>query len=271
MPTLTSLSPITWDNSGEKLYETGIDHCVLYPYNTVANPAYYGPGVAWNGITSVSESPTGAEANPFYADNIKYANLFSAEEFGASIGAYTYPDEWKECDGSKEIAPGVYIGQQNRKVFGLSYRTIIGNDTDANNHGYKLHLVYGAMASPSEQSYNTVNDSPELNEFSWELTTTPVNVTGAKPTATVVIDSTKVTAGKLKDLEEILYGITANPYDATATYAVGDYCTHTNKLYKCTTAIATAEEWTAAHWTEITPPVPRLPLPDEVATILAAS
>ena len=270
MPTLTSLSPITWDNSGEKLYETGVDHCVLYPYNTSATPAYYGPGVAWNGITSVSESPTGAEANPFYADNIKYANLFSAEEFGASIGAYTYPDEWKECDGSKEIAPGVYIGQQNRKVFGLSYRTIIGNDTDANNHGYKLHLVYGAMASPSEQSYNTINDSPELNEFSWELTTTPVNVTGAKPTATVVIDSTKVTAGKLKNLEEILYGITANEYDTTATYNTGDYAIHTNKLYRCK-ADNTTGTWSSSAWDEIDPPIPRLPLPDEVASILAAS
>lgn len=269
MPTLTSLSPLEWDKSGEKLYETGVDHCVLYPYNTVATPAYYGPGVAWNGITNVSESPSGAEANPFYADNIKYANLFSAEEFAASIGAYMYPDEWKECDGSKEIAPGVYIGQQDRKVFGLSYRTVIGNDTQNNNYGYKLHLVYGAMASPSEQTFNSINDSPELNEFSWELTTTPVNVTGAKPTATLVIDSTKVNATKLKALEDILYGITANEYDTTKTYGVGDYAIHTNKLYKCKVADTTGT-WTSANWDEIDPPVPRLPLPDEVATLLAA-
>ena len=267
---LTSLSPLSWDNSGEKLYETGVDHCVLYPYNTVANPAYYGPGVAWNGITSVSESPTGAEANPFYADNIKYANLFSAEEFGASVGAYTYPDEWKECDGSKEVAPGVYIGQQERKVFGLSYRTIIGNDTDANNYGYKLHLVYGAKASPSEQSYNTINDSPELNEFSWELTTTPVNVAGAKPTATIVVDSTKVTAGKIKDLEDILYGVNADAYSATSTYEVGDYAIQSDKLYKCNTKITTGEAFDSQKWDEVTNPGPRLPLPDEVVEILGS-
>jgi len=270
MPTLTSLSPIEWDKSGEKLYETGVDHCVLYPYNTVANPAYYGPGVAWNGITNVSENPSGAEANPFYADNIKYANLLSAEEFGASIGAYMYPDEWKECDGSKEIAPGVFAGQQTRKTFGLSYRTVLGNDTQNNNYGYKLHLIYGATASPSEQTYNTINDSPELIEFSWELNTTPVNVSGAKPTACLVIDSTKVTAGKLKNLEEILYGITANEYDATATYNTGDYAIHTNKLYRCK-ADKTTGTWSSSAWDEIDPPSPRLPLPDEVASILAAS
>ena len=269
MPTtLTTLRPIEWDKTGEKLYETGVDHCVLYPYNSEANPAYYGPGVPWNGITNVSENPSGAEANKFYADNIKYANILSAEEFGASIGAYMYPEEFEECDGSKEVAPGVFIGQQNRKVFGLAYRTILGNDTDNNNHGYKLHLVYGAMASPSEKTYNTVNDSPDLIEFSWEMTTTPVNVSGSKPTATVILDSTKTDATKLAALEEILYGITADPYDATATYAVGDYCTHSNKLYRCKTAIPTAEEWTTGHWDEIDPPVPRLPLPDEIVTLL---
>lgn len=268
MPTLTSLSPIEWDKSGEKLYETGVDHCVLYPYNTVSS--YYGPGVAWNGITSIAESPSGAEANPFYADNIKYINLFSAEEFGATVGAYMYPDEFKECDGSKEIAPGVYIGQQDRKVFGLCYRTILGNDTENNNHGYKLHLVYGAMASPSEQTYNTINDSPELNEMSWELTTTPVNVEGAKPTATLTIDSTKVDATKLKALEDILYGITANAYDATKKYAVGDYAIQSNKLYRCKTAVTAAEAFDSTKWTEIDPPVPRLPLPGEVAELLAA-
>ena len=195
---------IVWDNVGEKTFETGVDHGVLYLMEGGAYPH----GVAWNGITAVSESPSGAEATPLYADNIKYLNLMAAEEFGATIEAYTYPDEFMACDGSAELSPGVYIGQQERKVFGMSYRTVIGNDVDGNGHGYKLHLIYGALASPSEKAYSTINDSPEAITFSWEVKTTPVPVTGHKPTATLVIDSTKVAPEKLALLEEALYGST---------------------------------------------------------------
>lgn len=198
------MAKITWDGTGEKLYETGVDHGVLYPYGSKEAP--YGTGVAWNGLTNVSESPSGAEPSPIYADNIKYVNLMSAEEYGATIEAYTYPDEFAECDGSKEIAPGVYAGQQARKTFGMSYRTKIGNDVDGEDHGYKLHLIYGALASPSEKSYATVNDSPEATTFSWEISTTPVEITGGKPTSCLTIDSTKVDAAKLTALEKILYG-----------------------------------------------------------------
>ena len=166
----------------------------------------YPAGVAWNGLTNVTESPSGAEATPLYADDIKYLNLMSTEEFGGTIEAYTYPDEFAECDGSAALTEGVYIGQQPRKTFGFCYRTTLGNDVDNNNHGYKLHLVYGAVASPSEKAYATINDSPDAITFSWEFSTTPVNVTGFKPTASIVIDSTKVNAEKLAALEKILYG-----------------------------------------------------------------
>ena len=194
---------LIWDKTGERFYETGVDHGVLYP---VQAGGVYSKGVAWNGLTAVTESPSGAEASPIYADNIKYLNLISAEEFGCTIEAYTYPEEFGECDGSAEIATGVRIGQQARKTFGLSYRTVLGNDTDNNDYGYKLHLIYGALAAPSEKGYTTINDSPEAITFSWEVTTTPVNVTGFKPTACVTIDSTKVDAEKLAALEAVLYG-----------------------------------------------------------------
>lgn len=197
------MSKLVWDKTGERLYETGVDHGVLYPIQT---GGVYSKGVAWNGLSAVTESPSGAEASPFYADNIKYLNLMSAEEFGATIEAYMYPDEFAECDGSAEIATGVSIGQQARKVFGLSYRTLLGNDVDSNDYGYKLHLIYGALAAPSEKGYSTINDSPEPITLSWEITTTPINVAGFKPTACVTIDSTKVNATKLKALEDILYG-----------------------------------------------------------------
>lgn len=197
------MAKITWDDTGKRLYETGVDHGVLYPIQSDGN---YSKGVAWNGLTGVTESPSGAEATPIYADNIKYLNLQSAEEFGATIEAYTYPDEFAECDGSATLVTGVTAGQQNRKIFGLSYRTVIGNDVDANEHGYKLHLIYGCLASPSEKSYATINDSPEAITFSWEVSTTPVNVNGFKPTACVVIDSTKADATKLAAFEAILYG-----------------------------------------------------------------
>lgn len=216
------MSRLVWDKTGDRLYETGVKQCVLYPQVSGAYPK----GVAWNGITSVTESPSGAEPSPLYADDIKYLNLMSTEEFGASIEAYMYPEEFEACDGSAEIVPGVSIGQQKRQSFGLCYRTIIGNDTESNEHGYKLHIIYGALAAPSEKAYATVNDSPEAITFSWELSTTPVNVTGGNPTASLTIDSTKVNPEKLKALEDILYG--------SETESTG----------------------------------PRLPLPDEIATLM---
>lgn len=225
------MAKIVWDKTGEHFYETGVKNCVLY----IPTEGVYSKGVAWNGITAITESPSGAEATALYADDIKYLNLYSVEEFGATIEAYTYPDEFAECDGSAELVAGVKIGQQARKPFGLCYRTTIGNDTDGNDHGYKLHIIYGAMASPSEKSYNTINDSPEAVTFSWELTTTPVNVAGAKPTASITIDSTKVDENKLAALEEVLYG-----KDGTGDGNTG-----------------------AAE--------PRLPLPDEIKTIMTAA
>ena len=198
------MAKIEWDKTGERFYETGVKNGVLY----VQEGGAYPKGVAWNGLTAVTESPSGAEATPLYADDIKYLNLISTEEFGATIEAYTYPDEFAECDGSASLAEGVMIGQQARKTFGLCYRTTIGNDTDGNDHGYKLHIIYGALAAPSEKAYATINDSPEAITFSWEVTTTPVNVTGAKPTASITIDSTKAAPEKLAALEKILYGDT---------------------------------------------------------------
>lgn len=199
------MAKLVWDKTGEKTYETGVSQGVLYPQ---ASEGTYPKGVAWNGLTSVTESPSGAEASPLFADNIKYLNLMSAEEFGATIEAYVYPEEFGECDGSAEIAPGVTIGQQSRKPFGVSYKTTLGNDTEGDKHGYKIHIIYGAMAAPSEKGYESVNDSPEAVIFSWELTTTPVVVDGYDPTATVVINSTKTDAAKLKALEDVLYGST---------------------------------------------------------------
>lgn len=197
------MAKIKWDETGEKIYETGVKNGVLYLPD---EGGAYVKGVAWNGLTAVTESPSGAESTPLYADDIKYVELFSAEEFGATLECYTYPDEFAECDGSAEVAPGVIIGQQNRKTFGLCYRTTLGNDVKGNEFGYKLHLIYGAKASPSEKSYSTINDSPEAITFSYEITTTPVNVTGHKPTASLTINSTKVEAGKMQQLEALLYG-----------------------------------------------------------------
>lgn len=197
------MSKIVWDAIGEHTFETGVRNGVLYLKDT---DGAYNTGVAWNGLTSVSESPEGAEPTDLYADDIKYITLMSAENFKATIEAYTYPVEFEECDGSATIANGVVIGQQTRKPFGLCYRTAIGNDTDGNEHGYKLHIVYGCQASPSEKQYSTINDSPDAITFSWEVNTTPVNVTGKKPAATLIIDSTKADKAKLTALEAILYG-----------------------------------------------------------------
>ena len=223
------MAKLVWDKSSERLYETGIKNGVLYVQGTGGT---YPKGVAWNGLTSVTESPSGAEPTPLYADDIKYLNLLSTEEFGATIEAYTYPDEFAECDGSKSIAAGVYIGQQARKTFGMCYKTTLGNDTEGNDHGYKLHIIYGALAAPSEKAYETINDTPEAITFSWEISTTPVNVKGSKPTATIVIDSTKANPEKLAALEVILFGADAPNGEGTGTD-------------------------------------PRLPLPDEIATLMA--
>ena len=220
------MAKLVWDKTGDRLYETGVKNGVLY----IPTAGVYSKGVAWNGLTAVTESPSGAEATALYADDIKYLSLMSTEEFGATIEAYTYPDEFAACDGSAELADGVMIGQQKRSTFGLCYKTTIGNDTDGNDHGYKLHIIYGAQAAPSEKAYATINDSPEAITFSWEITTTPVNVTGAKPTASLVIDSTKADPSKLAALEDILYGKDGEPGNE-----------------------------------------PRLPLPDEIKTLMTAA
>ena len=196
------MTRVLWDQVGERLYETGVDCGVLY----LPTDGVYDTGFAWNGLTTVTESPSGAEATALYADNIKYLNLVSVEEFGATIEAYTYPDQFAECDGSATPFPGVAIGQQPRRQFGLAYRTRLGNDTEGNEHGYKLHLVYGATAAPSEKAYATINDSPEAVTFSWELWTVPVAYADGKPTASITIDSTKVDADALAALEDLLYG-----------------------------------------------------------------
>lgn len=223
---------LVWDKTGERLYETGVKNGVLY----VQGPGgTYPKGVAWNGLTGVTESPSGAEATALYADDTKYLNLYSAEEFGATIEAYTYPEEFGACDGSANIADGVTIGQQERKSFGLCYRTTVGNDVDGNDYGYKLHIIYGCKASPSEKAYATINDSPEAITMSWEVTTTPVTVSGKKPTACLTIDSTKADPAKLAALELILYG------KAPSSEGGSDGIE------------------------------PRLPLPDEIATLMAAS
>lgn len=200
------MAKLQWDKAGERLYETGISQGVLYLQdNTGAYPA----GVPWNGLISVTESPSGAEATPIYADNIKYLNLMSAEQFGATIEAFTYPEEFEACDGSASLATGVNVGQQNRKTFGLAYKTALGNDLEGTDYGYKLHIIYGALAAPSEKGYQSINDSPEAITFSWELTTTPVPVTGMKPTASITIDSTKADPADLAALEKMLFGDTA--------------------------------------------------------------
>lgn len=251
---------LNWDNAGERLFETGVRNGVLYPFGENK----YGKGVPWNGLTAVTETPSGAEATALYADDMKYINLMSAEEFGATVEAYTYPKEFEACDGSAEVSDGVTIGQQERKTFGMSYRTVIGNDLEGNEHGYKLHLIYGALAAPSERAYSTINDSPEAITFSWEVSTTPVNVPGRKATSLLTIDSTKCDKAKLKQLEDILYGVSADVFSESATYQVGDYCTYETKTYKCKTAIQTPGAWDPSKWDEVKDVDARLPLPAEI-------
>lgn len=197
------MAKLVWDQTGERLYETGVKNGVLYVQD---DTGAYPKGVAWNGLTAVTQSPSGAEATPLYADDIKYLNLFSAEEFAATVEAYTYPDEFAECDGSAELAQGVFVGQQARKSFGMAYKTVVGNDVKANKYGYKIHLIYGGMAAPSEKAYATINDSPEAITFSWEVSTTPVSVAGMEPTSYIEIDSTKADPTKLAALEAMLFG-----------------------------------------------------------------
>lgn len=197
------MSRLVWDQTGERFYETGVKNAVLYPQD---DKGAYPAGVAWNGVTAVTESPSGAEATALYADDIKYLNLISAEEFGATVEAYTYPDEFAACNGEAEMTAGVMLGQQKRSAFGMCYRTVVGNDVSGNDLGYKIHIIYNALAAPSERAYSTINDSPEAITFSWELTTTPVSVAGFKPTASITIDSTKADPTKLKALEDALYG-----------------------------------------------------------------
>lgn len=199
------MAKLVWDKAGEHFYETGVKNGVLYPVGTSGT---YGKGVAWNGLTSISESPSGGDANDQYADDIKYLSLRGAESFGGTIEAFTYPDEWLECDGSKSPVKGVSVGQQNRKAFGLAYKTVLGNDVDYNEYGYKLHIIYGATASPSDRQYQTINESPDPTAFSWEFSTTPVSVDveGCKPTSCITIDSTTADKTKLKALEDALFG-----------------------------------------------------------------
>lgn len=260
------MSKLVWDAIGERFYETGIDHGVLYPVESGAYPK----GYAWNGLTNVSESPSGAEQTALYADNIKYLTLTSAEEFGLTIEAYTYPDEWEACDGTASLATGVKIGQQSRKKFGLSYRSKIGNDVDGDAHGYKLHLVYGCSASPSERGYATVNDSPEAITFSWEITTTPITLDGYKPVSLITIDSRTVNADKLTALENILYGLDAN-YVVTSDVAFDSSKTYyelINGNYVVTTDTVMDSEKT--YYEDLGPVDARLPLPTEIKTLFAA-
>jgi hypothetical protein len=237
------LTRVTWDQVGQRFYETGVDHGVLYIPN---NNGVYVDGYGWNGLTGITDTPSGAEPSAQYADNIKYLNLVSAEEFGGTITAYTYPDEWAQCDGSASPQVGIVVGQQGRKTFGLAYRTRIGNDLQGPDYGYKLHLVWGALASPSEKANTTINDSPEAVEFSWEFTTTPVPVTDLKPTSTMVIDSTKVDADALAALEDILYGTVGvdpmlpSPDDVLALFAgTVTEATATAPTYNGTTHVIT--------------------------------
>ena len=260
---------LKWDQTGERLYETGIDRGVIYPQSEAGD---YPMGEAWNGLTSVTESPSGAEPTALYANNGKYVNLISAEEFAATIGAYTFPDAFAACNGLMELAPGVFAGQQTRKPFGMTYRSLIGNDIQKEAYGYKLHFVYGALAAPSESAYNTINDSPEASEMSWEVSTTPVDVPGGKPSAKIVVDSTKATPAQLKALEDIIYGkdyelTTTQPDDWAENYA--QYFEKSGSEFTAVSGSGVAPSWAENKY--YTGKVDaRLPLPTEIATIMAS-
>lgn len=261
------MSKLIWDQTGERLYETGVKKGVLYPQG---DNGLYPKGVAWNGLTAVTESPSGAEPNPLYADDTKYLNLLSTEEFAATIEAYTYPAEFEACDGSAEIAPGVSVGQQKRKTFGLAYQTVLGNDTENNSYAYKLHLIYGGLAAPSEKAYTTISDSPEAVTFSWEVSTTPVSVSGFEPTASITIDSSKVDSAKLALLEAELFGkdhelLKTAPEDWTINYK--NYFMKSGDTYTAVTG-SQAPAWESNKYYTADKPA-RLPLPDEVAAIMA--
>lgn len=259
------MAKLVWDADGERLYETGVRNGVLY---VKKDDGTYDAGVAWNGLTSVSESPEGAETNSLYADDIKYLNLLSVEEFNATIEAYTYPDEFNECIGYSELATGMIIGQQARKAFGFCYRTAIGNDQQFDEYGYKLNIVYGCLAAPTDRDHETMNDDPDAVTFSFEVSTTPVAVTGFKPTAHLVIDSTKMDADKMALLEASLYGVTATTFDQTKAYKAGDAVTQTNKTYVAKQAIP-AGSFDATKWVEVADAGPHLLLPDALAALIA--
>lgn len=268
------MAKIKWDQAGEHYYETGVKNAVLYLTDRDKESPTYGEyieGYGWNGVSKISESPSGAEETAIYADDRKYLSLRSTEDFAGTIDAYTYPDEFAECDGSKDIAPGIAATQQKRRMFGLSYRTILGNDLDGDEYGYKLHLVYGATASPAAKDHSTVNESPEAVTMSWEFKTVPVEIgEGFKPSAKFTIDSTKIDPDKLKKIERILYGIDATAFDTTKTYAVGDYVTYETKTYVCKTAVTTPGAWDSSKWEEVTEvPGPRLPMPKEIIELMA--
>lgn len=266
------MTRLVWDEVGKREYETGVRQCVLYRQNA---QGAYATGVAWNGITSISQNPTGADSNPIYADDIKYLDLRAIEEEEGTIEAYTYPEEFEECDGSAQLTTGVVIHQQPRKPFGLCYRTTLGNDTEFEDHGYKLHLIYGCTCSPSEKTYETINDSPEAITFSWDYTTTPVKVTGKKDTSSLEINSTAFKTesdkAKLKKLEGVLYGVDAPEFSSTSEYPAGSFVTYEDAVYTNPQAIETAGAWNASNWVEVENPGPRLPLPDEVVTILTSN
>lgn len=259
------MSKLIWDADGERLYETGVKNGVLY---LKKSDGTYDEGVAWNGLTSVSESPDGGEPSPFYADDMKYLSLVSKEDFNATIEAYTYPDEFEECLGYSELATGMLIGQQSKKAFGFCYRTAIGNDTEFDEHGYKINIIYGCLAGPSDRDHETMNDDVEPITFSFEVSTTPVVVSGMKPTAHLVIDSTAMDADKLAILEASLYGVTAEAFSATKAYKAGDAVTQSTKTYVAKQAI-TAGQFDATKWVEVEDAGPHLLLPDQLAALIA--
>lgn len=258
---------LVWDEVGERFYETGVDKVVLFPTN---DNGAYSTGVAWNGVTAISENPSGAEATKLYADNDVYATLYSIEQFGATLEAYQSPVEFDECDGIAALVPGVHVSAQTRKPFGLAYRTRIANDVSGIDLGYTIHLIYGAKASPSSRSHATINESPEAETLSWEITTTPVAIEGMKSSAHIYIDSTDFTTdAKLKAFEDILYGVDAPDFSTTATYVVGSYVTNETQIYKCTTAVTEPGVFSEDNWTLVSNPGPRLPLPSELKEIFS--